>query len=110
MRAHSISGQLIRSFALQGNIRFTQHALERMDERQLLADEVLDAICAGNEIEVQQSSVDKPDIRVLFQEASGVSFYVVTICRGVVCWVLSFCLTKEEAWDVVQGVLRRRSR
>ena len=37
MRAHSISGQLIRSFALQGNIRFTQHALERMDERQLLA-------------------------------------------------------------------------
>ena len=108
--SQSIPGQLVRSYAVQGNIRFTQHALERMDERQVEADAVLDAIACGHEIEVQPATETDPDIRVLFQEAGGLSFYVVTICRNMTCWVLSVCLTREESWEVVQGVLRRRNR
>ena len=110
LSSQSIPGQLVRSCALQGNVRFTAHALERMDERQVVADEVLDAIRNGNEIEIQRSAAEDQDIRVLFQEAGGVSFYVVTVCRKLTCLVVSVCLTREESWDVVQGVLRRRSR
>ena len=106
----SIPGQLVRSFAVQGKIRFTFHALERMDERLVEADAVVDAIASGHEIEVQPATNVDPDIRVLFQEAGGVSFYVVTICRNMTCWVLSVCLTEAESWEVVQGVLRRRNR
>jgi len=106
----SIPGQLVRSFALQGKIRFTQHAVERMDERQVEADAVVCAIASGREIEVQPATDADPDIRVLFQEAGGISFYVVTICRNMTCLVVSVCLTQEESWEVVQGVLRRRSR
>ena len=110
MCPQSIPGQLVRSFAVQGKIRFTLHALERMDERRVEADAVVDAIASGHEIEVQPATDMDPDIRVLFQEAGGVSFYVVTICRNMTCLVLSVCLTEEESWEVVQGVLRRRNR
>ena len=110
MCPQSIPGQLVRSFAVQGKIRFTLHALERMDERRVEADAVVDAIASGHEIEVQPATDMDPDIRVLFQEADGVSFYVVTICRNMTCLVLSVCLTEEESWEVVQGVLRRRNR
>ena len=110
MVSQSIPGQLVRSYAAQGNIRFTQHALERMDERQVEADAVVEAIASGHEIEVQPATKMDPDIRVLFQEAGGVSFYVVTICRNMTCLVLSVCLTEAEFWEVVQGILRRRNR
>ena len=110
MASRSIPGQLVRSCALQGKIRFTHHALERMDERLVEADAVVDAIASGHEIEVQPATNVDPDIRVLFQEAGGVSFYVVTICRNMTCWVLSVCLTEAESWEVVQGVLRRQNR
>ena len=72
MCPQSIPGQLVRSFAVQGKIRFTLHALERMDERMVEADAVVDAIAGGHEIEVQPASDVDPDIRVLFQEAGGV--------------------------------------
>ena len=110
MRSQSIPGQLIRSFAVKGKIRFTLHALERMDERQIEVDAVVEAIVNGHEIEVQQATDGNEDIRVLLQESGGVSFYVVTICRNMTCLVLSVCLTEEESWEVVQGVLRRRNR
>lgn len=110
MCSRSIPGQLVRSYAMQGEIRFTQHALERMDERLVEADAVVDAIANGHEIEVQQATDVDPDIRVLFQEAGGVSFYVVTICRNLTCLVVSVCRTEAESWEVVQGVLQRRSR
>lgn len=110
MVSRSIPGQLIRSYAAQGNIRFTLHALERMDERQVEADAVVEAIASGHEIGVQPATEVDPDIRVLFQEAGGVSFYVVTICRNMTCLVVSVCLTEAESWEVVQGVLRRRNR
>lgn len=110
MASRSIPGQLVRSCALQGNIRFTLHALERMDERQIEADAVVEAIVSGHEIEVQLVTDLDPDIRVLLQEAGGVSFYVVTICRNMSCVVLSVCRTWEESWEVVKDVLRRRNR
>ena len=110
LSSQTAPGQLVRSCALQGNVRFTVHALERMDERQVVADEVICAILNGHEIEIQLPAADAQDIRVLFQEAGGVSFYVVTVCRNLTCLVVSVCLTREESWDVVQGVLRRRSR
>ena len=110
MASRSIPGQLVRSCALQGKIRFTHHALERMDERMVEADTVVEAIASGHEIEVQPATEGNEDIRVLFQEAGGVSFYVVTICRNMTCWVLSVCLTEAESWEVVQGVLRRQNR
>ncbi len=110
MASQSIPGQLIRKLAAQGNLHITMHAYERMDERQILLDEVVDAICHGTEIEVQPPEAENPDIRVLFQEVDGHNFYVVTLCRNMKCWVLSVCITEDEAWDVVKGILRRRSR
>jgi hypothetical protein len=81
-----------------------------MDERLVEADAVVEAIVSGHEIEVQPATDVAPDIRVLFQETGGVSFYVVTICRNMTCLVLSVCLTDAESWEVVQGILRRRNR
>lgn len=60
---------IIRKRVSDGNYDFTAHALERISERQIDIDKVLECILKGKSIEYQTDSRTN-DIKVLFQEAT----------------------------------------
>ncbi|MFZ3132244.1 MAG: DUF4258 domain-containing protein [Desulfosporosinus sp.] len=98
----------IRSCALRQQLNFSDHALDRMGERQITIDQVYDCAMYGLVIETQDHG---EDIKVIFQEptneASG--FYVVIADSSPFSEVITVCLTRDEAWDTRNGLLRRRS-
>lgn len=102
--------KMIRKKVSEGDFDITQHALERIAEREIAIDKVLDCIITGKTIEFQ---IDRRtnDIKVLFQEAADKKPEVYTVVAALdTPLIITVCRTKEEVWECINNVLRRRGK
>lgn len=105
-----LAEKMIRKKVSEGDFDVTDHAFERMSEREIDIDKVLDCIIRGKTIEFQTDRRTK-DIKVLFQEATVNNPEVYTVVAALETpLIITVCRTKEEVWKSINNVLRRRER
>ena len=105
-----LAEKLIRKKVSEDCFDVSAHAHQRMAERQIDIEKVLECILEGKTIEVQKDRVTD-DIKVLFQEATEKTpeIYVVVAALDTPL-IITACRTKDEAWECVDSVLKRRGR
>lgn len=86
----------------------SKHAHERMAERQIDIEEVIECILQGQTIEFQLDK-ETNDIKVMFQEATSENpeIYVIVVALDTPL-IVTACRTIDEVWECVDGVLKRR--
>lgn len=97
----------IRTNAQQGRLDFSEHAQKRMNERCILIEDIINAICNGKVIEIQ--NFEGEDLKILFQEATDKKpeFYVVVAATDIPV-VATVARVKSEVWAYINGVMKRR--
>jgi hypothetical protein len=105
-----LAEKIIRKRISDGEFDVTNHALERMAEREIDIEKVLECILEGKKIEIQEDKRTN-DIKVLFQEATDKTpeIYVVVAALDTPL-IITVCRTKDEVWESVNNVLRRREK
>jgi hypothetical protein len=105
-----LAEKLIRARVNEGYFDVSPHALQRMAEREIDIEKVLECILQGQTIEFQRDRATD-DIKVLFQEATEKTpeIYVVVVALDTPL-VITVCRTKDEVWECVANVLKRRGR
>lgn len=105
-----LAEKIIRKKVSEGEYNFTLHAMDRMSERKIDIEKVLDCILRGKTIEFQ-SDKKTNDIKVLFQEVTDErpDIYVVVAAMETPL-IITVCRTKKEVWECVENVLQRRER
>ncbi len=108
----SIAPPYVREMARKGQICFDNvHALQRMGERRIWIDQILEAILHGEVIEVQVFE-SKKDVAVIFQEPVESDqiprFYVVIAACYPLVEVVTVVEFEEEAWDWLGKIMARR--
>jgi len=105
-----LAEKLIRKRISEGRYDVSAHAHQRMAERQIDIEKVLECILYGQTIEFQRDRITD-DIKVLFQEATDKTpeIYVVVVALDTPL-IITACRTKDEAWECVDSVLKRRGR
>ena len=105
-----LAEKLIRKRIGEDRFDVSAHAHQRMAERQIDIEKVLDCVLYGKTIEFQRGRVTD-DIKVLFQEATDRTpeIYVVVAALDTPL-IITACRTKDEAWECVDSVLNRRGR
>lgn len=103
-----LTEKMMRKKVREGHFDFTGHAMERMAEREIEIGRVLECILSGKVIEFQQDKKTH-DLKVLFQENSKhkAEIYVVVAAQKTPL-IITVCRTKDEVWDWIDNVLRRR--
>lgn len=105
-----LAEKMIRKKVSEGQFDFTDHAIERMSEREIDIDKVLECVIKGKTIEFQTDRRTN-DIKVLFQETTGEKPEVYTVVAALdTPLIITVCRTKEEVWECVNDVLIRRER
>ncbi|EKQ55446.1 MULTISPECIES: DUF4258 domain-containing protein [unclassified Clostridium] len=105
-----LAEKMIRKRVSEGDFDFTNHAIERMSEREIDIDKVLECIIKGKTIEFQTDKRTN-DIKVLFQEATDKSPEVYTVVAALETpLIITVCKTKDEAWECIDNVLKRRGK
>lgn len=104
----SIPEQWIRGCVQKKLFGYTEHAKQRMQEREIETDKVIECILNGKVIGIQAKY---EDIHVLFQEASKdrPEIYVV-IAASSNPLVITVCRTQDEIWEYTDGLLTRRKK
>lgn len=105
-----LAEKLIRKRISEDRFDVSAHAHQRMAERQIDIEKVLECILKGQTIEFQKDRATD-DIKVLFQEATDKTpgIYVVVAALDTPL-IITACRAKDEAWECVDSVLRRRGR
>lgn len=105
-----LAEKLIRKKVSEDCFDVSANAHQRMAERQIDIEKVLECILEGKTIEVQKDRVTD-DIKVLFQEATDKTpeIYVVVAALDTPL-IITARRTKDEAWECVDSVLKRRGR
>lgn len=103
------SEESIRNAAWKKQLGFSAHANRRMGERKITDEEVYDCVLYGQVIDIQDHG---RDIKVIFQEPSSGTpgKYVVVADNSPWPEVVTVCLTYEEVWEDVNGLLKRREK
>lgn len=98
----------IRKKVSEGNYIITTHAHERMAERKITEEKVIECITNGVNIETQIGKKIN-DFKILFQEGSKEKpeIYTVVADREKPV-IVTVCRTKNEVWECVNNVLKRR--
>lgn len=98
----------IRQKVYEGYYIVSKHAHDRMRERRIPEEKVIECITEGKNIEVQIGK-EANDFKILFQEGNEEKPEVYTVVadreRPV---IVTVCRTKEEVWECVDNVLKRR--
>ncbi|MCT8975110.1 DUF4258 domain-containing protein [Clostridium sp. CX1] len=98
----------IRQKVSEGYYVVSTHAHNRMAERRIPEEKVIECITEGKSIEVQIGK-EINDFKVLFQEGNKEKPEVYTVVadreRPV---IVTVCRTKDEVWECVGNVLKRR--
>ena len=105
-----LAEKLIRKRIGEDIYDVSKHASERMAEREIELGKVLQCISEGETIEFQRDKVTD-DIKVLFQEATDKTpeIYVVVAALDTPL-IITVCRTRDEVWECVDDVLRRKGR
>ena len=99
---------IIRKKVREGNFDLTKHALERMTEREIEIESVLECILDGKVIEFQKDRKTQ-DLKVLFQENSDGKAGIYTVVAALdTPLIITVCKTKEEVWAWIDDILKRR--
>ncbi|HYE12461.1 MAG TPA: DUF4258 domain-containing protein [Patescibacteria group bacterium] len=103
-----LAEKLIRKKISEYIFDVSKHASERMAERHIDIEKVLQCILKGETIEFQRDKITD-DIKVLFQEATDKTpeIYVVVAALDTPL-IITVCRTKGEVWECVDDVLHRR--
>ena len=98
----------IRQKVKDGYYVVSMHASERMAERKIPEEKVIECITEGENIELQIGK-EANDFKVLFQEANNEKpeVYTVVADRDKPV-IVTVCRTKDEVWEYVDDVLKRR--
>ncbi|NKF08279.1 DUF4258 domain-containing protein [Clostridium gasigenes] len=98
----------IRQKINKGDYIVSKHAMDRMSERKIPLEKVINCIAEGKTIEVQIGK-ELNDIKILFQEATKdkAEVYAVVADRDKPV-IVTVCRTKGEVWEHVGNVLKRR--
>lgn len=98
----------IRQKVQDGYYVISSHAFDRMAERKIPEEKVIECITEGKNIELQIGNKAN-DIKVLFQEATNekAEIYTVVADRDKPV-IVTVCRTKNEVWKHVDNVLKRR--
>lgn len=103
-----LAEKIIRKKVSQGNFDFSRHALERMAEREIEYDKVIDCIIDGKAIDFQNNK-GAGDIKVLFQEATDKEPEIYTVvAASETPVIITVCRTDKEVWKCIDNVLMRR--
>ncbi len=105
----TIQSSYVRAMAKEGRINVTNHAYDKLGEREVFLDDVYNAIDKGEVIQIQNHGPDK-DIRVVFQEATDKvpEFYVIVATSYPIVDIVSVCLFKDECWEWLGKTMARR--
>jgi len=99
----------IRAMSEKRLIDFSNHAIQRMGERKIEVEQVLECLKSGKIIEHQDHG---QDIKVLFhtsnENESG--FYVVVALADPYPLVVTVCNVKNEAWEYRDDFIKRRKK
>jgi len=105
-----LAEKMIRKKVSEGEYDFTAHAMDRMSERKIDIEKVVDCILIGKAIEFQPDKKTN-DIKVLFQEATGERPEVYVVVAAIETpLIITVCRTEKEVWECVDNVLQRRER
>ncbi|KKM13032.1 hypothetical protein SY88_00220 [Clostridiales bacterium PH28_bin88] len=85
----------------------SRHANQRMRERDLLIQYVLQAIAEGHVLETQTKKGDKK-LLLEGRDDKGIPFYVVVALSEPLPIIVTVCRFDEEVWQDVEGVKKRR--
>lgn len=98
----------IRHKVNEGYYAVSKHAFDRMAERKISLDKVIECITEGENIEVQIGKKAN-DLKVLFQEGNKdkPEVYTVVADRDKPV-IVTVCRTKDEVWEHMGEVLKRR--
>ena len=99
----------IRQKIKVGCYAVSQHASDRMAERKISLEKVIECITEGENIEVQIGK-EVNDLKVLFQEGNKEKpeIYTVAITDREKPVIVTVCRTESEAWEHVGNFLKRR--
>ena len=98
----------IRQMVSEGNYIVSTHAHERMAERKIPEEKVIECITNGVNFEAQIGK-NINDFKILFQEGSKEKPEVYTVVADREKPVIvTVCRTKDEVWECVDNVLKRR--
>lgn len=102
--------KLIRKRVSDGLFDVSLHAIQRMSERQIEIEKVLESIIYGKSIDFQRDK-STDNIKVLFQDSTDgvpeIYTVVAALDRPV---IVTVCRTRDEVWECIENVLKRRER
>lgn len=100
----------IRKKINDGIYLVSYHAQQRMAEREIEIEKVIECILEGERIEDQIGNEDN-DFKVLFQEGNSErpEVYTVVADRDTPV-IVTVCRTKDEVWECVGNLLKRREK
>lgn len=86
---------------------FTEHAILRMNQREIRDTQVYDCIVHGKFVEKQFHG---KQIKIIFQpNTEGIPpYYVVVANTSTYPLVITVCLTYAEVWEYMDGLLKRK--
>ncbi|MFW0892651.1 DUF4258 domain-containing protein [Clostridium perfringens] len=103
-----IAEENIRKKVSEGKYFMSSHALNRMSEREIPEDKVIECIINGKNIEAQIGK-EINDFKILFQEGNKEKpeVYTVVADRDIPV-IVTVCRTNSEVWECVDSILKRR--
>jgi hypothetical protein len=90
-----------------GSVRWTHHALERMEQRNIRSDDVLNALTNGEIIEQYPSDYPFPSCLVLGFTIAGQSLHIVCGLNELELWIISVYFPNSFKWQ--DGFKQRRN-
>nr|WP_286673023.1 DUF4258 domain-containing protein [Anaeromonas frigoriresistens] len=89
------------------SLYYSKHAIERMCQRGIEVEDVENSASIGNPIEKQYHG---KDVKFLFQEPrSERPQYYSVVALAIPPLVISVCQFKEDVWEMVDGIMKRKS-
>jgi len=100
--------RFIREMLAKGNIRYSEHAIQRMGERRIMRPLVECAIVNGHVLAIQDFPDE--DIKVLFHSINEIDdpFYVIVAATFPQVVVVTVCFFEEDVWEQLGNIRRRR--
>ena len=102
--------RFVREMVEKGNVKYSEHAIQRMGERKILRPLVDYSILNGEVLEIQDFPHE--DIKVIFHSVDGPTdpFYVIVAASFPQVVVVSVCFFLEDVWEQLGDIRVRRGR
>ena len=97
--SNDLSIELLRQECIAGNIKWTTHILERMQERNIEPTDVINCISNGKIIEQYPNAYPYPACLILGKNKNNLFIHVVAGYGNSLIWVITVYEPNENEWD-----------